>query len=106
MNTVEATKVTKALLVRVRAKDGKEADVEAFLNQGLSLVGEEPGTVRWFAVRFGPSEFGIFDAFPDDAARRTHLEGPVGKALGEITGELIDEPTIEELDVLFEKEPA
>jgi len=64
------TAVTKALLVRIRAKEGREGDVEGFLNQGLSLVGEEPKTVRWFAVRFGPSEFGIFDAFPDDDGRR------------------------------------
>ena len=100
-----ATQVTKALLVRVRAKDGREGDVEELLEQALSLVGEEPGTVRWFAVRFGPSEFGIFDAFPDDGARRTHLEGPVGQALGQGVGELFDEPTIEQLDVLLEKEP-
>ena len=67
---------------------------------------EEPGTVRWFAVRFGPSEFGIFDAFPDDDARQAHLQGAVARALGENTGELFDEPTIEPLDVVAEKEPA
>jgi hypothetical protein len=58
------TPVTKALPARIRAKEGREADVESFLNQGLSLVGEEPNTVRWLALRFGPSEYGIFDAFP------------------------------------------
>lgn len=99
------TEVTKALLVRVRAKQGRESDVEAFLGQGLSLVGDEPGTVRWFAVSFGQGEYGIFDAFPDDDSRQTHLSGPVGQALGENTGELFDEPTVEPLDVLAEKPP-
>lgn len=101
-----ATEVTKALLVRVKAKEGKEADVEAFLNQGLSLVQDEPGTVRWFAVSFGGGEYGIFDAFADDDARQTHLQGAVGQALGENVGELFDEPTIEQVDIVAEKQPA
>jgi hypothetical protein len=99
------TTVSKALLVRIHARDGREGDVEDFLNQGLSLVGEEPHTLRWFAVRFGPSEFGIFDAFPDDDGRQEHLNGQVGAALQANVGELFDEPTIEELDVIAEKPP-
>jgi hypothetical protein len=101
-----ATRVTKAILARFDALPGREADVENFLNQGLSLVQEEPKTVRWFAIRFGPSSFGIFDAFPDDDGRRTHLNGAVAQALGENTGKLIGEPTIEQVDVVAEKEPA
>ncbi|HET8787818.1 MAG TPA: antibiotic biosynthesis monooxygenase, partial [Actinomycetes bacterium] len=56
--------VTVGLLVRLVAKPGKEAEVTAFLEGGLALVEEEPATIAWFAVRLGPSEFGIFDAFP------------------------------------------
>lgn len=105
MEATSTTQVSKALLVRFEALDGREADVEDFLNQGLSLVQEEPKTVRWFAVRFGPTSFGIFDAFPDDEGRQTHLNGPVGQALGQNTGELFGEPTVEQVDVLFEKQP-
>jgi hypothetical protein len=47
--------VNVALLVRLEAKPGKEADVEQFLRDGLSIVEGEPDTVAWFAVRFGPS---------------------------------------------------
>jgi Domain of unknown function (DUF1931) len=72
---------TKALLVRLEAKSGKEDAVEEFLLSALPLVEQEPGTKPWFAVRFGPSTFGIIDAFPEEAARETHLGGPVGKAL-------------------------
>ena len=41
--------VTVALLVRLEAKPGKEAAVEAFLNSGLALVEDEPNTIAWFA---------------------------------------------------------
>ena len=56
--------VSSALIVRMEAKPGKEAEVEIFLRGGLSIVQEEPATVVWFAIRLGPSTFGIFDAFP------------------------------------------
>jgi len=84
---------TKALLVRLEAKPGKEEAVE-----------QEPGTMPWFAVRFGPTTFGIIDAFPDEAARETHLNGPVAKALGERADELFaSPPEISPLDVLANK---
>ena len=101
-----ATQVTKALLVRLEARPGKEEEVRDFLNQGLSIVEGEPQTVRWFAVQFGPSSFGIFDAFPDDDGREAHLSGQVADALKDNTGELFEEPTIEQLDVVAEKQPA
>jgi quinol monooxygenase YgiN len=95
---------TKALLVKLEAKPGKEDAVVEFLLSALPLVEQEPGTKPWFAVRFGPSTFGIIDAFPDQAARETHLTGPVGKALGERADELFaTPPEISELDVLANK---
>ncbi len=62
--------VKVALFVRLEAKPGKEKDVESFLLGGLPLVEEEPATTAWFGIRLGPSTFGIFDAFPDEAGRR------------------------------------
>jgi hypothetical protein len=59
------------LLVRLVAKPGMETEVTSFLG-GLALAEQEPATVAWFAVRLGPSEFGIFDAIPDDAGRQAH----------------------------------
>ena len=53
----------------------------SFLEGGLALVEEEPATIAWFAIRLGPSEFGIFDAFLDDAGRQAHLGGQVAAAL-------------------------
>ncbi len=98
--------VTVGLLVRMEAKPGKEGDVEEFLLGGLPLVQDEPDTVAWFAVRMGPSTFGIFDVFPDDAGRQAHLSGRVAEALMTRADELFAAPpAIEQLDVLASKLP-
>ena len=73
--------VKVALFVRLEAKPGKEADVENFLRGGLSVVQEEPATIAWFAIRLGPSTFGIFDAFPDESGRQAHLSGRVASGI-------------------------
>ena len=98
--------VKTALLVRLEAKPGKEADVESFLRGGLSVVNEEPATTAWFAIRMGPSTFGIFDAFPDEAGRQAHLSGRVAAALMAKAPELLAQPPIiEKVDVLAVKLP-
>jgi quinol monooxygenase YgiN len=98
--------VTKALLVRLEAKPGKEADVAKFLSGGLPIVQAEPATISWFAVRMGPLTYGIFDAFPDDAGRLAHLSGPLAQALMARASELFSHPpTIEQIDILAAKLP-
>jgi quinol monooxygenase YgiN len=95
-----------ALLVRLEAKKGKEMEVERFLRNGLSIVENEPATTTWYALRFGPSSFGIFDTFPDNKGREAHLSGEVAKALNERSKELFSQPpVIEKLDVLEAKLP-
>ena len=98
--------VTVGLLVRLEAQPGKEADVERFLKDGLSIVEEEPATTAWFAIRLGPSTFGIFDVFPDEAGREAHLAGRVAAALKDRGDELFARPpAIEQVDVLASKLP-
>lgn len=93
--------ITLALLVRLEAKPGKEAEVENFLRGGLSEMQEEPATTAWFAIRLGPSTIGIFDAFPDEAGRQAHLTGRVAATLKEMASELFAQPpTIEMVGVL------
>jgi len=93
--------VTKGLLVRLEAKAGREADVEAFLKSALPLVEEEPGTTAWFAIKLSATEYGIFDVFPDDAERDTHLSGPIAKALMENAATLLaTAPSIQKIDIL------
>lgn len=96
--------VTTGLLVRVEAKSGKEDEVAKFLGDALPLAEKEPATKAWFAIRLGPSTFGIFDVFPDEAGRQTHLAGPIAAALMEKSSELFSRaPMIEKVDVLAAK---
>jgi quinol monooxygenase YgiN len=96
--------ITRALFVRLEAKAGRERDVEDFLRSALDIVDAEDGTPLWFALRLGPSTFGIFDAFPDDDARQAHLSGQVAAALREKGPELLSrDPAIEQIDVIAGK---
>lgn len=94
------------LFVRLEAKPGKEKDVAAFLKQGLQLANQEPTTPLWFALRLGPSTFGVFDAFSDESGRQTHLNGPIAKALmAQAPALLATPPAIERTEVLGAKLP-
>lgn len=98
--------VQTALLVTLEAKPGKEVETAAFLKSALPLVNAEPDTVAWFGIKLGPSTFGIFDAFPDDAGRQAHLSGKVAAALMEQAPDLFSSaPAIAEVDVLAFKLP-
>ena len=70
-----------ALLARVEAKPGKENEVLEFLKSALPLAQDEPGTVRWYALKIGPSTFGIFDTFQTEEGRQAHLNGQIAAAL-------------------------
>src|SRR5436189_2962325 len=98
--------LTHSLFVRLEAKPGKEAEVAAFLNQGLQLAQQEATTPLWFALRLGKSTFGVFDAFHDEAGRQAHLNGPIAKALmAQAPNLLTAPPVIEPIDVLGAKLP-
>jgi quinol monooxygenase YgiN len=98
--------VSVALGVLLEAKPGKESEVEDFLRGGLAIVQQEPATIAWFALRLGPTKFGIFDAFPDEAGRQAHLSGQVAAALMAQAPDLLAEPpAIHKVDVLAAKVP-
>jgi quinol monooxygenase YgiN len=95
---------TVGLFVKLEAKPGKEGEVADILRSGLSIVQGEPATLTWYAVRMGPTTFGIFDTFPDDAGRRAHLAGRVAAALTARADERFARPpTIDRIDILAEK---
>ncbi len=94
------------LFVRLEAKPGKEALVERFLRAGQPIVQQESATTAWFALRLGPTTFGIFDAFPDEAGRKAHLSGRLAASLMARAGELFaSPPVIEKIDILASKLP-
>jgi quinol monooxygenase YgiN len=85
-------KLKLALIAKLEAKAGKEAEVESFLKGALPLVQAETGTIAWFAIRAGNSSFGIFDAFNDETGRQAHLNGKVAAALMAKSSELFAKP--------------
>jgi len=96
--------VTVGVLARLEAKPGKEEEVARFLEGALPLAQQEEATTAWFAIRMGPSTFGIFDVFPDEPGREAHLAGPIAVALMQRADELLTEPPmIEKVDVLASK---
>lgn len=98
--------LTLGLFARLEAKPGKEAELAAFLMQGLQLANQEATTPLWFALRLGPKTFAIFDAFRDEAGRQNHLNGPIAKALmAQAPNLLATPPVIEPAEVLGAKLP-
>ena len=99
--------VKLGFLARIVARPGKEEEVSALLTGALALAQKEPGTVAWFALRLSKTEFGIFDAFPDEPARKSHITGPIAAALMAKADELLAEPPrIDPVDLLAVKLPA
>ena len=99
-----------ALYGELKAKAGKEAEVEAFLKRGAAMAQAETGTVHWYGFkedRFdgdGGGVFGIFDTFDDEAAREAHLTGDIAKALMAKADEYFTEPPkIHKIDLIGEK---
>lgn len=77
--------VTKGLVLRFKAKPGKEAEVAKMMRDCAPLVEKEAGTLAWFANQYDESHFGTFAAFADTGARFAHLTGQIPRELG-ITG--------------------
>ena len=90
-----------ALFARLEAKPGKEAEVEKFLQAGLTMARDETTTPIWFALRLSPTTFGVFDAFHNEDDRQKHLSGPIAQALMAKAPELFSgPPTIDKVEVL------
>ena len=96
--------VNVGLFVRLEAKPGKEKAVASFLEAGLKMANAESTTPIWFALKLGPSTFGVFDAFRNEEGRQNHLTGKIAEALMANAPELFSTPpVIERLEVLGAK---
>ncbi|RYG68428.1 antibiotic biosynthesis monooxygenase [bacterium] len=93
-----------ALLARLEAKPDQADNVEQTLKAAVELARREMGTVEWFALKFGPTSFGIFDTFEDEAGREMHLNGQIAAALKENAELWLSQPfVIEKIELLAEK---
>ncbi|MEO6803838.1 MAG: antibiotic biosynthesis monooxygenase [Granulicella sp.] len=95
-----------ALYVSLKAKPGKEKDVEAFLKQGASMSKSEAGTVNWFALKEGDGAYAVFDTFDDEAGRDAHLHGDIAKALMAKAEELFSNTPLQihKIDIIADKQ--
>ena len=95
-----------AIWAELEAKPGKEHEVEEFLKSALPLAEKENETITWYAMRAGPSKFGIFDTFADEKGREAHINGEIAKALFAKADELLAKPpAIHKIDLLAAKAP-
>jgi quinol monooxygenase YgiN len=93
-----------ALYVSLKAKPGKEKDVEAFLKQGAEMAKSETQTVNWYGLHHDEGQYSVFDTFNDEAGRDAHLNGEIAKALMEKASELFSEPPqIHKINILADK---
>jgi quinol monooxygenase YgiN len=81
-----------AIWAQLEAKPGKEQEVETFLKSAQPLAEKEEGTISWYAIKIGPSKFGIFDTFADENGRNAHLNGEIAKALFSKAQDLFAKP--------------
>lgn len=92
------------LVVRMRAKPGKEREVSDFLKDAIEAARAERFMPIWFALAGQNGVFYIFDAFEDEAGREQHLSGQIAAALMRSAPDLLAEPPhIEKVDVLAQK---
>lgn len=99
--------VTKGLLLTFDAKSGQEADVEQFLRDARPIVEDEAKTTAWFAVSLGDGCYGIFDVFPDNGGRFSHLTGGVPRELAKHALKLLGSfPDMEMLNIVTHKLPS
>lgn len=97
---------TVALVVKLNAREGLEADLAEFLAGAVDVANQEEGTPVWFALQTDRSTFWIVDAFPGETERQAHLDGPIAAALMENADRLLSSPPeINKADVLASKMP-
>ena len=96
--------VSRALVVKLTAKPDTQDEVASFLTGALEMANQEAGTLIWLALRTDASTFWIVDAFPGDAERQAHLDGPIAAALMANADRLLaSSPEINPAEVLAAK---
>ncbi|MFD1096399.1 putative quinol monooxygenase [Salegentibacter chungangensis] len=96
--------IKKGLLATVVAKEGKEKEVETFLENAVEMAKKEDKTIHWFAFKMDAETFGIFDTFEGEEGQKAHLNGEIAKKLMESAKDLLRAtPNISKIDILAAK---
>jgi hypothetical protein len=88
------------VLAHFEAKPNTEQEMAEFFRGGLRIVDGQPATTRWFAFRIGPTSYGAFAYFDNEADREVLLStgGPVSSARN---AKLFAEaPVFQKIDIL------
>jgi quinol monooxygenase YgiN len=92
--------------IRFEAKPNKVDEAEALLSALVAQVQREESTIAWFGFRLGPTTFGVFHAFADEAAREAHLAA-TGEAVRAKASELFTAaPAVDYVDIVAAKMPS
>lgn len=92
------------LLLTLKAKDGKENELESFIKGAIDLAQQENKTLTWYSFKINNNTFGIFDTFENEEGRKAHLNGEIAKALMDNASKLLSEdPKIQKIDILSSK---
>ncbi|SRX55418.1 putative quinol monooxygenase [Aequorivita sp. CIP111184] len=92
------------LLATLKAKTGKEAEVESFIKGAIDLARQENKTLTWYSFKIDSNTFGIFDTFENEEGREAHLNGDIAKALMANASTLLSEdPKIQKIEILSSK---
>lgn len=92
------------LLATLKAKSGKEAEVEQFIKGAVDLAQQENKTLTWYSFKIDSNTFGIFDTFENEEGRDAHLNGEIAKALMANADRLLSEaPQIQKIEILSSK---
>jgi quinol monooxygenase YgiN len=92
------------IVLLIEAKPDKANAVAELLAGARELAIAEAQTLTWYSFRTGPTTFGVFDTFADEAGRKAHLEGRIAAALlGKADELLASPPDLRMVDVLSAK---
>ncbi len=92
------------LLATLKAKAGKEDEVEQFIKGAVDLARLENKTLTWYSFKIDSNTFGIFDTFENEEGRGAHLNGEIAKALMANAERLLSEdPKIQKIEILSAK---
>lgn len=97
----------KAFYIHIEALPGKEDEVLQMLRDILACVEDEPATGPWYGVRYSPTVFAIFEAFPDLAGRQAHVDGGGGVIFRDVErmNSILARPAhVARVDILLSKE--
>ncbi len=97
--------VTVGFLIRYEVKSGKVAVAESYLQEALSAVQKQSGTMAWYAFRLGPTTFGVFDVFPNEESRQANFDDGAARVKEKDSGMIEDTFVIEKFDVLAARLP-